>query len=89
MTDRDASVGWTGIPIALISATLAAVALTAFGMELARVHPLLALGLNIVIVAGAAPTVMRWLAAPVWRWVVYGVGTGAILSFVALAALAF
>ncbi|MDI9894824.1 MULTISPECIES: DUF2537 domain-containing protein [Nocardiaceae] len=89
MTDRDPGVRWTGLPIALISATLVAVALTAFGLELARIHPLLAIGLNIVVVAGAAPTVLRWLAVPVWRWAVYGAGMGSILSFVALAALAF
>ncbi|WP_179276236.1 DUF2537 domain-containing protein [Rhodococcus sp. 06-235-1A] len=89
MTDRDPGVRWTGIPITLISTALTAVALTAFGLELARVHPLLALGLNMVVVAGAAPTVMRWLAIPVWRWAVYGAGVGSILSFVALAASAF
>ncbi|OZD01331.1 hypothetical protein CH275_19540 [Rhodococcus sp. 06-235-1A] len=77
------------MPITLISTALTAVALTAFGLELARVHPLLALGLNMVVVAGAAPTVMRWLAIPVWRWAVYGAGVGSILSFVALAASAF
>ncbi|CCQ17740.1 putative integral membrane protein [Rhodococcus sp. AW25M09] len=85
----DVGVRWTGIPIALISAALAAVALTAFGLELARIHPLLAIGLNIIVVAGAAPTVVRWLVVPVWRWAVYGAGAGALLSFVALAASAF
>lgn len=89
MTDRDPGVRWTGLPIALISATLVAVALTAFGLELARIQPLLAIGLNIIVVAGAAPTVLRWRAVPVWRWAVYGASAGALLSFVALAALAF
>ncbi|KAA0927717.1 DUF2537 domain-containing protein [Rhodococcus sp. IEGM 1401] len=89
MTDHDPDVRWTGIPIAVISAALVGVALTTFGLELARIHPLLAIGLNIIVVAGAAPTVMRWLAIPVWRWAVYGAGIGSMLSFVALAALAF
>ena len=89
MSDLDPGVRWTGIPIAVVSAILVAVALAAFGMELARVHPLLAIGLNLVVVAGAAPTVLRWLRVPVWRWAVYGAGVGALLSFVALAALAF
>ncbi|WP_415975419.1 DUF2537 domain-containing protein [Rhodococcus sp. 077-4] len=89
MNDHDPSVRWTGIPIAVISAALVSVALTAFGLELARISGLLALGLNTVVVAGAAPTVMRWLVIPVWRWAVYGAGVGAVLSFVALAALAF
>ncbi|MFI8567379.1 DUF2537 domain-containing protein [Rhodococcus sp. NPDC078407] len=89
MSNVDPGVRWTGIPVAVISAILVAVALTAFGLELARIHPLLAIGLNIVIVAGAAPTVLRWLVAPVWRWAVYGSSAGALLSFVALAALAF
>ncbi|MBY4127828.1 DUF2537 domain-containing protein [Rhodococcus fascians] len=89
MSDSDPGVRWTGIPIAVVSAVLVAVALAAFGLELARVHPLLAIGLNLVVVAGAAPTVVRWLHIPVWRWAVYGAGVGALLSFVALAALAF
>ena len=89
MNDYDPSVRWTGIPIAVISAALVGVALAAFGLELARIHPLLAIGLNVIVVAGAAPTVMRWRAIPVWRWAVYGAGVGAALSFVALAALAF
>ena len=89
MSDLDPGVRWTGIPIAVVSAILVAVALAAFGMELARVHPLLAIGLNLVVVAGAAPTVLRWLRVPVWRWAVYGAGVGALLSFVVLAALAF
>ncbi|AMY52064.1 DUF2537 domain-containing protein [Rhodococcoides fascians] len=86
---KDPDVRWTGVPVAVISAILVAVALTAFGLELARVHPLLAIGLNLVVVAGAAPTVMRWFGVPVWRWAVYGASAGALLSFVALAALAF
>ena len=86
---KDPDVRWTGVPVAVIAAILVAVALTAFGLELARVHPLLAIGLNLVVVAGAAPTVMRWFGVPVRRWAVYGASAGALLSFVALAALAF
>ncbi|MBJ7350932.1 MAG: DUF2537 domain-containing protein, partial [Rhodococcus sp.] len=48
---KDPDVRWTGVPVAVISAILVAVALTAFGLELARVHPLLAIGLNLVVVA--------------------------------------
>lgn len=89
MTAHDPTVRWTGVPIAVISAILAGALLTAFGLELARVNGFLAVGLNLIVVGGAAPTVLRWRTRPVWRWVVYGVCAGSVLSFVALGALAF
>lgn len=89
MSETGGDVRWTGIPITAIAAALVAGALTTFGLELAGINALLAVGVNLVAVAGAAPTVMRWRSIPVWRWVVYGTEIGAISSFVALAALAF
>ena len=82
MTDRD--VYFTGVPISVLVAILAAIALTAFGSALADINVLLAIGINLIVVGGAAPTVLRWRKIPVWRWPVYGVCVGAVISFVAL-----
>lgn len=82
MTDR--GVLYTGIPVALFAAVLVGAALTAFGRELADINVFLAVGINLVVVGGAAPTVLRWRTVPVWRWPVYGACVGAVVSFVAL-----
>lgn len=82
VTDRD--VYFTGVPISVLVAILAAIALTAFGSALADINVLLAIGINLIVVGGGAPTVLRWRKIPVWRWPVYGVCVGAVISFVAL-----
>ncbi len=79
MTEQD--VRYTGIPVAVFTAALVGLALTAFGHELAHINVFLAVGINLVVVGGAAPTVLRWRSAPVWRWPVYGACVGAVLSF--------
>ncbi|WP_072805301.1 DUF2537 domain-containing protein [Rhodococcoides yunnanense] len=82
MTDPE--VLYTGIPVAAAAAVLVGVALTAFGGELAAINVVLAVGINLVVVGGAAPTILRWRRTPVWRWPVYGACVGALVSFVAL-----
>ncbi|MGA9871391.1 MAG: DUF2537 domain-containing protein [Rhodococcus sp. (in: high G+C Gram-positive bacteria)] len=82
--NADRGVLYTGIPVALFGAVLVGAALLAFGRELANVNVLLAIGINLIVVGGAAPTVLRWRHTPVWRWLVYGACVGAVLSFVAL-----
>ncbi|MET0199619.1 DUF2537 domain-containing protein [Rhodococcus sp. RS1C4] len=88
MTDRavarDRDVLFTGIPVAVFVAVLVGAALTAFGRELAHINVFLAIGINLIVVGGAAPTVLRWRSTRVWRWPVYGVCVGGVLSFVAL-----
>lgn len=81
-TDRD--VLFTGIPVAIFAAVLVSSALTAFGRELADINVILAVGINLIVVSGAAPTVLRWRNTPVWRWPVYGACVGGVLSFVVL-----
>ena len=51
-------------------------------------HPLLAVGLNIVAVGGLAPTVWSWRTRPVWRWFVLGSGVGVAIGWIALLAMA-
>ncbi|MDJ0393827.1 DUF2537 domain-containing protein [Rhodococcus sp. G-MC3] len=81
-TDRD--VLYTGIPVAVFAAVLVGAALLAFGRELADINAFLAIGINLIVVGGAAPTVLRWRRAPVWRWPVYGTCVGGVVSFVVL-----
>ena len=57
-------------------------------LGLMRVHPLLAVGLNLVAVGGLAPTVWGWRKLPVWRWFVLGSGVGVAGSWLALLAIA-
>lgn len=87
MTDSDTL--YTGIPVAVLTAVLVGTALSAFGLELTRVNVVLAIGINLVVVGGAAPTIARWRRTPLWRWPVYGAAVGGALSFVVIGAGAF
>lgn len=70
--------------VAGFAATLFAVAVIACGAAMIAVHPLLAVVVNVVVVAGVAPTVWQWREVPVWRWVVYGATAGVVLGWLAL-----
>ena len=82
MTKNDAL--FTGVPVAAFVAVLVGTALAAFGSALADINLLFAVGINLIIVGGAAPTVLRWRRTPVWRWPVYGACVGSVVSFVVL-----
>ncbi len=58
----------TGLLVSTFAAVVTLVAVVAFGVTLAHIHPLLTVGFNLVAVGGAAPTVWRWRNLPVWRW---------------------
>ncbi len=71
-------------------AAVTAVAVVVLSLGLIRVHPLLAVGLNIVAAGGLTPTLWGWRHTPVLRWFVLGAGigvTGAWLTLLTLAAL--
>lgn len=66
---RDQAVPWaTGLAVAGFVAAVIAVAVVVLSLGLIRVHPLLAVGLNIVAVSGLAPTLWGWRRTPVLRW---------------------
>ena len=71
---------------AFVAAVLGA-AIVVLGVGLLRVHPLLAVGLNIVAVGGLAPTGGGWRHRPVWRWFVLGSGVGVAGGWLALLAI--
>ena len=69
-------------------AAVTAVAVVVLSLGLIRVHPLLAVGLNIVAAGGLAPTLWGWRRTPVLRWFVLGAGVGVAGAWLTLVALA-
>jgi hypothetical protein len=63
------------------------VAVVVLGLGLIRVHPLLAVGLNIVAAGGLAPTLWGWRHTAVLRWLVLGVGLGVTAGWLTLVAM--
>lgn len=78
----------TGLTVAAFVAAVLGAAIVVLSIGLARVHPLLAVGLNLVAVGGLAPTVWGWRRVPVWRWFVLGAGVGVAGAWIGLLALA-
>jgi Protein of unknown function (DUF2537) len=78
----------TGLTVAGFVAAVTATAIVVLSIGLTRVHPLLAVGLNLVAVGGLAPTVWAWRRLPVWRWFVLGLGVGVAGGWLALLAMA-
>jgi hypothetical protein len=85
----DESTPWaTGLTVAGFVAAITAVAVLVLSMGLIRVHPLLAVGLNVVAAGGLAPTLWGWRRTPVLRWLVLGGGAGVAGAWLALVAMA-
>jgi Protein of unknown function (DUF2537) len=78
----------TGLTVSGFVAAVTAAAVVVLSLGVARVHPLLAVGLNAVAVGGLAPTFWGWRTVPVLRWFVLGTGVGVLGAWLALGALA-
>ena len=78
----------TGLTVAAFVAAVTGAAVVVLSLGVARVHPLLAVGLNVVAVGGLAPTLWGWRGVPVLRWFVLGGGVGVALGWLALLATA-
>ena len=87
MTDQSTPWG-TGLTVAGFVAAIVAAAVVVLSLGVARVHPLLAIGLNVVAVGGLAPTLWGWRTVPVLRWFVLGGGIGVLMAWLALLATA-
>ncbi|MDD4867161.1 MAG: DUF2537 domain-containing protein, partial [Mycobacterium sp.] len=75
---NDRSVPWgTGLTVSGFVAAVTGTAVLVLSLGLIRVHPLLAVGLNLVAAGGLAPTLWGRRRTPVVRWLVLGVGVGA------------
>ena len=87
MTDE--TTPWaTGLTVAGFVAAVTAVAVLVLSMGLIRVHPLLAVGLNVIAAGGLAPTLWGWRRRPVLRWLVLGGGVGVAAAWLTLVAMA-
>lgn len=77
----------TGLTVAGFVAAVVGATIVVLGVGLSRLHPLLAIGLNLVAVGGLAPTVWGWRTLPVWRWFVLGSGVGVAVGWLVLLAI--
>ncbi|MGU3500742.1 DUF2537 domain-containing protein [Mycobacterium sp. C31M] len=80
----DATPWGTGLTVAAFVAAVVGALIVVLGLGLIRIHPLLAVGLNLVAVGGLAPTVWGWRRVPVRRWFVLGSGVGVAVGWIAL-----
>ena len=78
----------TGLTVAGFVAAVTGVAIVVLSLGLMRVHPMLAVGLNVVAAGGLAPTLWGWRRTPVLRWFVLGAGVGVVGAWLTLLALA-
>lgn len=86
--DDDSTPWGTGLTVAGFVAALTAVAMVVLSVGLTRVHPLLAVGLNLVAVGGLAPTLWGWRYTRVLRWFLLGFGVGVAAAWLVLLTLA-
>lgn len=85
----DDSTPWAmGLTVSAFVAAVVAAAIVVLSLGLLRLHPLLAIGLNLVAVGGLAPTVWGWRSRPVWRWFVLGSGVGVAAAWLVVLAVA-
>jgi Protein of unknown function (DUF2537) len=83
----DATPWGTGLTVSAFVAAVTAAAVVVLSLGLIRVHPLLAIGLNLVAVGGLAPTVWGWRSVLVLRWITLGLGVGVAGAWLALLAM--
>ncbi|MBW0016426.1 MAG: DUF2537 domain-containing protein [Mycobacterium sp.] len=82
------AVPWgTGLTVAGFVAAVTGTTVVVLSLGLIRVHPLLAVGLNVVAAGGLAPTLWGWRRTPVLRWFVLGAGIGVAGGWLVLLAL--
>jgi hypothetical protein len=74
--------------VAAFVAAVTVAAIIVLSLGLTRVHPLLAVALNLIAVGGLAPTVWGSRSRPVYRWFVLGSGVGVPGGWLTLIALA-
>jgi hypothetical protein len=84
VTEEERTPWGTGLTVAGFVAVVVALAIAVLSLGVARVHPLLAVGLNLIAVGGLAPTLWGWRTIPVLRWFVLGGAVGVVLGWLAL-----
>lgn len=85
----DESTPWAmGLTVSAFVAAVVGAAIVVLSMGLMKVHPMLAVGLNLVAVGGLTPTVWEWRKRPVWRWFVLGAAVGVACAWIAVLGIA-
>ncbi len=74
----------TGLTVSLFVAVLVLCVIIALSSGLAEASPWFALGANVLIAAGLAPSLWLSKAVPVWRWVALGATAGLLSAWLAL-----
>lgn len=87
MTEESTPWG-TGLTVAAAVAAIVGAAIVVLSLGMIRVHPLVAVVLNLIAVGGLAPTLWGWRQIPVRRWFVLGAGIGVAIGWITLLALA-
>ncbi|OBH19445.1 DUF2537 domain-containing protein [Mycolicibacter terrae] len=77
----------TGLTVAAFVAAVSGTAIAVLSLGLIRVHPAVAVVLNLIAVGGLAPTVWGWRRTPVLRWLALGAGLGVAGAWLVLVVL--
>lgn len=86
MTEESTPWG-TGLTVAAMVAAVIGAAIVVLSLGMIRVHPLVAVVLNLIAVGGLAPTLWEWRRVPVRRWFVLGAAIGVAGGWIALLAI--
>lgn len=86
MTEESTPWG-TGLTVAALVAAVIGAAIVVLSLGMIRVHPVVAVVLNLIAVGGLAPTLWGWRRVPVRRWFVLGSTVGVAGGWIALLAI--
>ncbi|BBY34355.1 hypothetical protein BST33_13650 [Mycolicibacter minnesotensis] len=87
MTSTPRTPWGTGLTVAGFAAAVTGTAIAVLSLGLMRVHPAVAVVLNLLAVGGLAPTVWGWRRTPVLRWLALGAGLGVAGGWLVLVTL--